>query len=407
MATNEIYGSALLGEIIKRLDLPPGAYEKAEERYLDFGKWFSRDDSLIQQYDPHIFPQGSFRLGTAIKPLNEEEDFDLDLVCKLRRGYSKINNTQSDLKDIVGRELESYRLARGIQRPLQSKHRCWCLEYKDTLGFHMDIIPCIPAEEAKIMVIMEAMRRFSESDEALSQEASRLTVSITDDRSHTYMIRSDDWPISNPEGYALWFKTRMDKGTKMTIMERARVDDIPMYAKKSVLQRVVQILKRHRDVFFNQDQAQDNKPASIIISTLAARAYQGEQSILQAMIKTLSDMDKYISTGNNGEPRIPNPVDPRENFADKWSMPQYEQLRLAEHFQSWLAQARADFNRILESDDSSRVSAIIGSQMGISLDRDLVESFMAEAGKTEYAQSGRGPTYHKPSSPPPKPWGNM
>lgn len=94
MATNEIYGSALLGEIIKRLDLPPGACEKAEERYLDFGKWFSRDDSLIQQYDPHIFPQGSFRLGTAIKPLNEEEDFDLDLVCKLRRGYSKINNTQ-------------------------------------------------------------------------------------------------------------------------------------------------------------------------------------------------------------------------------------------------------------------------------------------------------------------------
>jgi len=166
-------------------------------------------------------------------------------------------------------------------------------------------------------------------------------------------------------------------------------------------------MKRHRDVFFKQDQTQYNKPASIIISTLAARAYQGEQSIPQALIKILSDMDKYISTGNHGEPLIPNPVDPRENFADKWSMPQYEQLQLAEHFQSWLAQARADFNRILESDDSSRVNMIIGSQMEISLNRDLVSRLMAEAGKTEYAQAGRGPTYHKPSSPPPKPWENM
>jgi hypothetical protein len=88
-------------------------------------------------------------------------------------------------------------------------------------------------------------------------------------------------------------------------------------------------------------------------------------------------------------------------------MPQYEQLQLAEDFQSWLAQARADFNRILESDDSSRVNMIIGSQMEISLNRDLVSRLMAEAGKTEYAQAGRGPTYHKPSSPPPKPWENM
>jgi len=234
MATNEIYGSAILGEIIKKLDLPPGAYEKAEERYLDFGKWFSGDDSLVQGYDPHIFSQGSFRLGTVIRPLDEKEAYDLDLVCKLRSGYKKMNHTQKELKELVGRELDNYRVARGIHKPLEHKHRCWCLEYKDTLGFHMDIIPCIPAEGQKIMVIMEAMRRFSESDEALSQEASHLTVSITDDRSQTYRIRSNDWPISNPEGYALWFKSRIDKGIKMAVMERARVDDIPMYARKTV-----------------------------------------------------------------------------------------------------------------------------------------------------------------------------
>lgn len=41
-----------------------------------------RPESSYSEFEPHFF-QGSFRLGTAIKPLNENEMYDLDLACNL------------------------------------------------------------------------------------------------------------------------------------------------------------------------------------------------------------------------------------------------------------------------------------------------------------------------------------
>lgn len=46
--------------------------------------------------------------------------------------------------------------------------------------------------------------------------------------------------------------------------------------RESILQRIVQILKRHRDIMFNGD---EDKPISIIITTLASRAYRGETNL--------------------------------------------------------------------------------------------------------------------------------
>ena len=55
------------------------------------------------------------RLGTAIYPLNSDDAYDLDLACKLRKGVTKDSNTQEFLKEVVGQELEAYRIARGIK----------------------------------------------------------------------------------------------------------------------------------------------------------------------------------------------------------------------------------------------------------------------------------------------------
>lgn len=59
----------ILEKMIEMLELPESAYEKATKRYEDLGEWFDRDESLVKDKNPHIFPQGSFRLGTAIRPL--------------------------------------------------------------------------------------------------------------------------------------------------------------------------------------------------------------------------------------------------------------------------------------------------------------------------------------------------
>ncbi len=105
----------ILESILNALELPEYAYEKAVERYEDIGKWFSRKESAVCNNSPHISSQGSFRLGTAIRPINDGEKYDLDLSCKLASGITTQSHTQQMLKTIIGAELEAYRKYRGIK----------------------------------------------------------------------------------------------------------------------------------------------------------------------------------------------------------------------------------------------------------------------------------------------------
>ena len=64
----------------------------------------------------------------------------------------------------------------------------------------------------------------------------------------------------------------------------ASVEPLPIDGKKSKLplQRAVQLLKRHRDVTYANSTKEEKAaaPISIIITTLAAHAYQGEGDVL-------------------------------------------------------------------------------------------------------------------------------
>ena len=44
-------------------------------------------------------------LGTAIRPLDNSEDYDLDLACKLCEGFHKTKYTQEQLKKLIGLEI--------------------------------------------------------------------------------------------------------------------------------------------------------------------------------------------------------------------------------------------------------------------------------------------------------------
>lgn len=348
MTTNE-HKRIILKEMADLLELPESAYLKAKERYEDIGEWLGREESKCKDNQPHVFSQGSFRLGTAIRPLDEKEGYDLDLACKLREGITKSSHTQEAVKELIGHEIEAYRIARGIKAPKNAKHRCWRLDYQDDLNFHMDIVPCIPADESRRTIILESMKRAGESD-IIAGAASQHTVSITDDRHRGFREICDDWNISNPEGYAQWFEARMNQSLQM-ISVKAQVDNVPTFKRKSSLQRSIQLLKRHRDQMFKIDNKV--KPISIIITTLAARAYQGESEIEMALGNILSRMETLV---NSGKPRVPNPVDPEEDFADRWSMSEYKHLRLEENFWMWLQQAENDFSLMGSSDDSEFIS---------------------------------------------------
>ncbi|KLN60762.1 hypothetical protein WH96_09765 [Kiloniella spongiae] len=360
----------VLKSILGKIELQDEAYEKAEKRYKDIGEWLHRPSSSCVEYDPHVFSQGSFRLGTAIKP-DSDEEYDLDMGCNLRQGLSKNQITQEQLKNNVGDELELYRKARGIKEDLAEKKRCWRLEYADGLSFHMDIVPCIPESETDRGILKKRMIENSRFDDALAQNVSEHAVSITDNTDHRYKVTTNNWRISNPEGYARWFETRM-KTAKSIINEReisfkASIDSLPYYQWKTPLQQAIQLLKRHRDTMFKDNE--DCKPISVIITTLAAKAYNGEADLASALTKILSRMGEYI---NAAVPVVPNPVNPAEDFADKWYDESSAEYKLEQNFYKWLYQARVDFKTLCAKDNSQHVVEAADRGLNVHLDATSV-----------------------------------
>ena len=65
---NNTTTSRIIDEIAGAIDIPDSAYEKAEVRYKDLGDWFGRKEAHCYQFNPHIYPQGSFRPGSCYKP---------------------------------------------------------------------------------------------------------------------------------------------------------------------------------------------------------------------------------------------------------------------------------------------------------------------------------------------------
>lgn len=365
--------NAVLQQLLDMIELPEGAYERADNRYNDLGEWLNRPDSECAVYEPHVFSQGSFRLGTAIKP-EENEHYDLDISCSLRSGLSKQIVTQQQLKALVGRDLEAYRTARGIKEELDEKNRCWRLDYADDLSFHMDIVPSIPESDIRRGVLKSRMVEASHLDEELAGDVAGFAVSITDMSDEgVYGVISDDWRISNPEGYAKWFESRMRTAqaylAEREIVCKASIDHLPYHQWKTPLQQAIQLLKRHRDTVFTENR-EDSKPISIIITTLAAQAYNGEGDLAAALTAILATMDRFV---NPTLPRVPNPVNPDEDFADKWYSDEHTHLNLENSFRGWVYQARGDFEAICSQDDSQRIVEAVDSGLGLSLDKTTID----------------------------------
>jgi hypothetical protein len=351
--TAEEYLEALAAE----LAISEARYEQARSSYQSLGEWLHRAASTVLQYDPEVYVQGSFLYGTATRPANDAEEYDVDAVCLLRLANTAAVS-QAQLKELVGNEIKAYRAAKGMHKPVREGRRCWVLEYADGAQFHMDIVPCVPNAARQRMLL--AARKL---DVCHAETA----IVITDIESPTYRTISDDWPRSNPKGYAEWFRERMGlpfRRNRQRLAEsiKASVEDIPEYRVRTPLQSAIMILKRHRDGMF--EDRPDDRPISIIITTLAAYAYGGEETIGGALTTVLAGMDQHIRP-NGQQLVIANPSDPLENFADKW--PAHPERRAA--FYEWLAQARSDFALLAAQVERRRMVESMQLRLGAAASR--------------------------------------
>ncbi len=329
-ATSDLIAQ-LLRDAAAQLDIPPELRAAATREYRRVGDWLSGHADGENGWV--VYPQGSVLLNTVVLPEGRDE-YDVDTVC--RRPIEKTATTQALLKGEVGEALASYlrahrNLADGpVAR--EERNRCWTLKYAATQRFHLDVLPGIPNPESLPDGLLITDRELRE------------------------------WQRTNPLAFASWFKQAahaefIQKRAMLAEAARTPPAQIPDWEVKTTLHRVVQVLKLHRNHHFREDL--DLRPASILITTLAAHAYRGEQNLYDALLQTVELMPGYVTSTPSGL-SVPNPVEPRENFADRWR----DQPQLARRFFGWLDQLGEDLREAESVTGIDRVTARLQESFG-------------------------------------------
>lgn len=272
----------ILDRLCVNLQLNPTQFERAEEGYSGVTKWLADVKSTVFRFRPLLYPQGSLLLDTTVRPIHQVE-FDLDVVCVLDMGR---DCTPEAVYELIWDRMHEHDTYRDIMEP---KDRCIRLNYAEDSQFHLDIVPAV-IDAAKggdhVLVADKVGRRMG-------------------------------WKTSNPKGFLRWFVSRKFViGRKFA---RAIVEPLqrPLSAEnKAVLTKCVQIIKRWRDVKWEDDQALATP--SIVLTYLSAACYGGEETLTEAMTAILAGFDEFVRSGEREIFNPANLADPAELISEKW-----------------------------------------------------------------------------------------
>lgn len=325
-----------LAAVSQSLNIPSARYDEANRRYDTLTTWLE-DCPRLAVLKPHMFPQGSFALGTVTRPLNGEE-YDLDFICHLlAAGHTA--HTPRNVYDLLYQRLKDHGTYEGM---VQLKNRCVRVIYANL--FHMDITVAVSnplCDNGGLLVPDRELR---------------------------------NWKASHPAGYVVWFKKRAALVPRFRLLEKffsqrhvalsGQTDPLPgeHTQGQGPLRSMIRLFKRHRDVFFEKRSDADFAPISIILTTLATQAYERAvtnqvfDSELEIVLTVLRNMPDFIGWELDADTRqyvrvVANPTTTGENFADKWKRgPEYSIA-----FATWQQQALADFGRLAEQEGRDRL----------------------------------------------------
>lgn len=327
----------LLDRVGRKLQLSQTAYEQAVDRYGSITRWLSADGSPLAKYNPDIYPQGSLHIGTTVKPRGRDE-FDLDLVCEFQADPNAFPDP-IELLDLVEGRLNDNDLYRG---KVKRMNRCIRLVYANE--FHMDILPACPSASACL---------YGEH-----------CVVVPD-------CDADGWKPSNPKGYALWYE---DAARRAVVVFRKSVEPVPeqqAYEELATLNRAVQLIKRHRDIFF-EGAPKGRAPISIVLTTLAAQNYRGHPSVTEAMSVILNGIVGMIPDLAAGRLKVPNPTNPAEDLSEKWDGDPEAYLA----FVSWVRGFRDRWGELTRQRGLPNVRAVLEKMFGERVAKEVVEDHL-------------------------------
>ena len=281
----------LLEQVAVTLQLTATQFGRAETAYNAVTEWLEAKGSALRDFRPFLSPQGSAALRTTNRPVGRS-DYDVDVVCLLQRtGW-----TAMQVYDAILQRLAEHGTYRGM---IERKDRCIRLNYETE--FHLDIIP---AEPQPLLGVLHGQSAVRIPDRARSA-----------------------WTPSNPSGYIRWFHEQAE--TARVLLEKRASLPLPQRATpgdQTVLAMVVQLIKRYRDLQYASPRRADLAPRSIVLTTLVATHYDGQQEPSRALYQVVTGIARAVAEALPGRVAIANPTNPGERFCDKFTDATYTEF---------------------------------------------------------------------------------
>ncbi|WP_039789401.1 CBASS cGAMP synthase [Herbaspirillum huttiense] len=242
---------------------------EAQRDFLQ-AQWNSLAEHLKEELADWGYPvstwlQGSYKYGTLIKPVHKGEEYDVDvgIYFHWEKKLGEITPSPDQLREWVQQELMEYqKINADIQKIDLPKERCSRAIYAqqfhiDTPTYHLD-----PAEDHRELACL-----------------------------------SGKWEASDPKAIYKWFKNAVGSDNR------------------DQLRRLVRYLKGWAAIAFQDAPA--SRPSSIFLTVLAADVFRdmwgarlfgiADDDALSAIIKAI--FERLIK-----DPRVPNPVDRKEDL---------------------------------------------------------------------------------------------
>ena len=343
----------LLLRICAELQLDETRYKLAEERYKAVHRWLEVPGTLVANFRPLIYPQGSMKLNTTVRPLKGDE-FDLDFVCELVVDPRVVTDPLSLLR-LVERRLRENATYNAM---LQLKNRCVRLNYAHE--FHMDILPGChdPNNGGTCIVVPDRAAR--------------------------------SWKASNPKGFAEWFERRAAfTSPRRALLARAEpIPDQEAMDEKPPLKLTVQLIKRARDIAYAS--TPELSPISIVLTSLAGYTYTGQGSVAEAMDGVLAGIVAGIDRAYPKRLVVPNPSNKDEDLSERWDTDRTAYMAFVEG----IRQFAAGWRQLRSESGLKNVAKNLERLFGEQLSQTVIEK---QARDIEAARTGQQITVKKSS----------
>jgi predicted nucleotidyltransferase len=212
--------------------------------------------------DVFVYIQGSYANDTAVKPADQDGEYDLDIVSVHVEDGTPAEDAIEELTATLALDAD---LADRIE-PNKSGRPCVRLRYADDpegFGFHVDVVP------------------------ARGQDPTA-TIEVP-------MRGQEGWRNSAPYAYTQWCQAQAD-----------------------LFPRTVRFLKRWRD-----EHGEGSVPSIVLQVLIASHLNPTAASDAEAVAGTLISMREILAQSPGSAPTISNPVLPAENLAERWDDDDY------------------------------------------------------------------------------------